>query len=430
MAELSSPGRKIVITGGAAICGAGRTTDEIWDSVVAGRSAIAPIRQWDASTWPVRQVAEFAEFRAAELLGDRKLVKLTRRTDIFGIHAASQAAVAAGLPDYRDGLDEAATVAFNDRTGVYVGTSGGSYASQYDFFPLLSVAGDDLVAFGEQLGSTVNPMWLLKTLPNNVLCHVGIRFGLKGPNACITNHAVAGLLAAGEAIAALRAGEADRAVVVGHDALIEPQQVIYYERLGLQAKDTIRPFDADRSGSVFGEGAGALVLETEAAAAERGASVLGECLGSGATAEAHGLLPVEADGDGLARAIEAALADAGLASDDVGMIVAHGNGTVNSDASEAAAIVRVFGDAPPPTMAVKAITGHLFAASGVVESLLALRALREGTVPGVATLRQLGPDCSGLAVSSNPQRPRSDVALVLSRGFAGTDAALLLRAGS
>ena len=113
-------------------------------------------------------------------------------------------------------------------------------------------------------------MWLLRTLPNNVLGHIGIKYRLKGPNACITNHSCGGAPAVIEAAEALRAGEADRAVAVGHDTPIEPQMVLYYYRLGLLAASELLPFDARRDGSLFGEGAGALVLETEASAAARG----------------------------------------------------------------------------------------------------------------------------------------------------------------
>ena len=156
---------------------------------------------------------------------------------------------------------------YSDRTGVIVGSGGGNFQNQYDYFPLLTEAHGDLKAFGSELGSTVNPMWLLRTLPNNVLGHIGIKYGLKGTNACITSHSIGGLLAVIEAMEALRAGEADRVVAVGHETPIEPQMVLYYYRMGLLASETLRPFDVARDGSQFGEGAGALVLETEASAA-------------------------------------------------------------------------------------------------------------------------------------------------------------------
>jgi 3-oxoacyl-[acyl-carrier-protein] synthase-1 len=294
----------------------------------------------------------------------------------------------------------------------------------------MSEAGGELEAFGRDLGNEVNPMWLLRTLPNNVLCHVGIKYGLKGTNACITNHSAGGTLSVIEAAEALRQGEADRAVAIGHDAPIEPQMLLYYQQCGLLAADTVRPFDKRRRGSVFGEGAGALALETEEAAAKRGAAVLGEVLGGGYAAEGEGLLAIREDGDGLCRAITQALSEAGLAPADIGMIVAHGNGTPLSDSSEAAALRGVFGTgaAAPPVTAFKWATGHLIAAAGIMEAVVALAALRKRIVPGIATLTSLDPNCEGLRVSSAPQDLRGDTALILCRGFAGTNAALIIRA--
>ena len=182
-------------------------------------------------------------------------------------------------------------------------------------------------------------MWLLKNLPNNVLCHVGIRHGFKGTNGCVTNQCVSGIVALAEAAAAIGAGEADRMVAIGHDAAIEPETLFHYNRLGLLAQDVLRPFDRDRRGTIFGEGAAALVLESESAAHSRQAPTLGEFLGSGCATEATGILDVHPDGDGLARAIRLALAEADLSPVDVGMIVAHGNGTRASDASETRAIL-------------------------------------------------------------------------------------------
>jgi 3-oxoacyl-[acyl-carrier-protein] synthase-1 len=419
--------RRIVVTGTGAICGAGKSPAEILAALRAGRSAIRPIEQWDASSWPARAAAEVADYNAAALTGDRKLLKLIRRTDVFGLYAAAKAIEASGIAAHRDALDPEAAAAFNDATGVYVGSGGGGYQNQYEYFPLLTAAGGSLEAFGRELGATVNPMWLLRTLPNNVLCHVGIRHGLKGPNACITNHSVSGTLAIAEAAEAIRAGECERAVAVGHDASIEPQMILYYHRVGLLSEDTVRPFDAARSGSTMGEGAAALVLETEASATRRGATILGEVLGSGYGSDGLGLLPIRDDGDGLARAIAGALEKSGLRPADVGVIVAHANGTRQSDASEARAIRAVFGAAPPPVTGFKWAVGHLLAASGIVEAAVAFAALREGSVPGIANLRELDPDCAGIPVSAKPQSARSDVALVLSRGFGGTNAALLIR---
>ena len=426
---MSAP-TKVVITGAGAVCAAGMDPGAILDAVCSGRSAIGPIGQWDTTGWPTREAGEVADFNARALVDDRKLHKLIRRTDLFGLYAAGRAIDGSGIVVHRDTLDAQGAATYSDRTGVYVGSGGGNYQNQYEYFPLLTAANGDLPTFGRELASTVNPMWLLRTLPNNVLGHIGIRHGLKGPNACITNHSVGGTLAVIEAAEALRNGEADRAVAVGHDAPIEPQMVLYYQRMGLIASGALLPFDTRHDGSLFGEGAGALLLETEASATSRGATVLGEILGGGYACEAEGLVAIRDDGDGVARAIALALEDARLQPADVGMIVAHGNGTRQSDVSEAAAIRRIFGDErqAPPVTGFKWAFGHLIAAAGIVDAVLALAALTRNTVPGIATLGELDPACAGLAASATPQAPRSNVALIICCGFAGTDAALLVRA--
>ena len=419
---------RVLITGTGAVCASGMTPEAILADVVAGRSAIGPIERFDVSTWPVQRAAEVRDYNARTLVDDRKLHKFIRRTEFIGIYAGDRAVAAANFAAHRDTLEPAAARAFSDATGVYVGSGGGAFENQYDYFPLMTEAHGDLHKFGEELGNVVNPMWLLRTLPNNVLCHVGIRNELRGSNACITNHSCGGTQAVIEAMEALRNGEATRAIAIGHDTPIEPQNVLYYHHCGLLARETLRPFDAQRDGSIFGEGAAADALETEGAASARGAAAVGEVLGGGHAAEAVGLLNIREDGDGVERAVRAALSDAHIAPADVGMIVAHGNGTRLSDASEAAALRRVFGTGMPPVTAMKWAFGHLIAAAGILETVVALHALRAGTVPGIATLQTLDPACEGLAVSASARKPRSRIALIVCRGFASTDAALVVRA--
>lgn len=237
-------------------------------------------------------------------------------------------------------------------------------------------------------------------------------------------------MAVAEAAAALRADEADRAVAVGHDAPIEPETVLHYHNLNLLAPEALRPFDRARTGTIFGEGAAAVMLETVDAARARGATVLGEFLGSGCVSEATGILEVRPDGDGLARAIELALQEAGVSPGAVGMVVAHGNGTRASDASEAAALRRVFGAASPPITGFKWAFGHAIAASAALDLVVALKALQQGMVPGIATLNELDSALAPLPVSAERQSPRSDLALICSRGFGGLNVALLVRGGS
>ena len=418
----------IVFTGLGAVCGAGQTPEAIWETVLSGKSAGVPIRQWDASHWPVQIAAEVTGISDAALVTDRKLHKYLSRTDRFGLYAAEKALQQSGLLVHRDRLDPASAALFNDRSGLFVGSGGGAYQNSYDFFPALTAAAGDLPNFGREIESAVNPMWLLTRLPNNVLCYIGIRHGFKGTNACITNQCVGGALAIAEAAAAIRSGEADRAVAAGHDAAIEPETLLHYHQLGLLTFDALRPFDRGRTGTMLGEGAAAFALEKASDARARQARVYGEFLGCGCTTEGTGIVGIRPDGDGLHRAITLALAEAGIAPASVGFIVAHGNGNRASDASEIMAIRRTFGQSAPPITTFKWALGHTIAASGALDVVLALTALEHGIVPGIATLENLDPEFAPLPIMRTPQRPQSDIALVLCRGFGGMNVAILVRA--
>ena len=419
---------RVVITGNGAICGAGAFPCSILDALLAGHSALAPITSFNAEPFRGGLAAEVLDYDGGKLLGDRKLLKLVRRSDVFGIYAGTQAIEQAGLTAWRAMLVDAEAAQYSDQTGCYVGSGGGSAQVNYDFFPLMAETQNDLSMFGRELSNMVNPMWLLRSLPNSVLCHLSIRHQLKGPNGCITNHATSGLLSLIESAWALREGDAQRVVVVGHEAPIEPQHLLYLDHAGLISNDILRPFDEKHDGFFLGEGAASLVLETEISAQERGVTVLGEYLGGGNASEGDGLFLVRRDGDGLSRAIEFALTDAQLTPADVGMIVAHGDGTQESDASEAKALLQVFGSEMPPVTGFKWAVGHLFAAAGLFDLAIGLEACRRRVVPGISTLEQLADSCAGLNVSKQARTPRSDVVLVLCRGFAGTNAAVLLRA--
>ncbi|MEX2581423.1 MAG: beta-ketoacyl synthase N-terminal-like domain-containing protein [Verrucomicrobiales bacterium] len=424
---MSQAAEKIVFTGSGIVCGAGASVSLVWDALESGTTAVAPYQQWDGANWPVKNAAEVRENNRT-LVPDRKLHKAISRTDMFGIYAAERAVEHAGLLERREALPEGEREAFNDRTGLVVGAGGGNYRSNYDYLPLVDEAKGELPAFGRELANMVSPMWLLRNLPNNVLCHVGIRNCFKGTNACITNQCVGGVMAVAEAASAVQNGEGDRIVAVGHDSPLEPEMVFYYHELGLMSPTVPRPFDAARDGTVFGEGAAAVVLERGGDASARGAETLGEFLGFGCCSEATGILALAPDGDGVRRAIEQALESAGLSPGDVGMICSHGNGTEASDLTEAIGIRRVFGNEVPPVTSFKWAYGHLIAASGIVDLAMTLEALKRKIVPGIGTLEVVDPRIAPLPVSREATAPLSDVALVICRGFGGMNVVLAVRA--
>jgi len=416
----------IVFTGSGIVCGAGGSVAEVWEKLASGETAVRTYTRFDPVKWPV-QVASEVLLSDRDLVSDRKLHKTISRTDMFGIYATEQALADSGLPAHRDALPETDQAQWNDRTGLIVGTGGGNYKSNYDYLPLMTEAGGELPVFGRELGNQVTPMWLLKNLPNNVLCHVGIRGQYKGTNACITNQCSSGVLAVAEAASAIWNGEADRIAAAGHDSPFEPEMVYYYHKLGLMSGSAPRPFDVNRDGTVFGEGAACLVLEKESEATARGAKVLGEFLGFGCCNEATGIVDLADDGNGVSRAIEEALADAGIVKEEVGMICAHGNGNQASDLTEAMGIRRVFGDDIPPVTAFKWAYGHLIAASGIADLVMTLEALKRGIVPGIATLDTVDSTILPFSVSRESAKPLSNIALVICRGFGGMNVVLAVR---
>ena len=204
-----------MITGTGAVTGAGASVDATWEAVSSGQTAVAPWEQWDGENWPVKVASEVKESKR-DLVSDRKLHKSISQTDLFGINAAEQAIAQSGLLEHREKIEDETEVAtFNDRSGIIAGSGGGTYNTNYDFLPLIAETGGDLHEFGSELSTMVSPMWLLRVLPNNVLCHVGIRNQLKGHNACVTNQCIGGLQAVAESVEAIRTDAADRMVAVG-----------------------------------------------------------------------------------------------------------------------------------------------------------------------------------------------------------------------
>lgn len=418
--------RGVVITGFGCLTAVGADADVTWEAILAGRTGIRHAADLGDFDFPYRLAGEIKDYNPRELIADRKLLKVITRQDVFGLNAVTQAIDHSKIIEHRTSLAD--SVSFDDRTGVFVGSPATKYSHQHDFLAALVGTTGDVASFGARAMEVVHPMWLLRSLPNNVLAYAGIRYGFKGANENITAHGISGAQAIAEACRYLRDGVIDRAVVVGYDSASELEALAYYGSVGLLSSEGLRPFDQRRDGTVLGEGAGALILETRRAAESRGATVYGEVLGSSVTSEAVGVLAVREDGEGVSRAIRLALDDAGTAVGEVGMISAHANGTRVSDAGEARAFREVFGDATVPVTAFKWSTGHTVAASGVIESILTLLCLTEARVPGIATLERLSTDCHGINVSAEEQKPASALGVVVTRGFAGLNSCIVLSA--
>jgi 3-oxoacyl-[acyl-carrier-protein] synthase-1 len=417
--------QKIVITGFSMLTACGQDVESTWQALQQGETGVAPITQWDASAWSYPLGAELKDYQPRKMIHDRKLLRVLSRQDVIGLNAVNQVMQHSGFAEYIDSLTD--TTQVSDRTGVFAGSPGNKFNQQYDFMPLLAEAKGDMQVFADKLFEQVHPMWLLKILPNNVLAYSSMQYGFKGANENVTNHIVSGLQAIIEAQKSLQASQIDRAIVVAYEAGVEPQSQLYYGELGVLSKSGVRPFDAERDGTVMAEGAAALVLETEAAAKQRGAKIYGEVLAGTTTSEAAGIFPIQQDGDGVRRALQQILTQSQLSVDDVGMITAHGNSTQRSDAIEAQVITELFGEHTVPVTAFKWSVGHALAAAGVIETVLTLLCLRGENIPGIAPLKTLAAECEGIQVSAHAMKPRSDSALVLSRSFSSLTSCLAIR---
>lgn len=420
--------QKVVITGCGGISAAGDSIAAMWESITSGKSGIGPIKRFGTEGFTPPLGGEIKDYDPKKLLTDRKLLKLISRHDVLGLNAADQALKMSGLLSHRETLPEADREAFNYRTGLFVGSASSKYSQQYDYLPALTRCKGEMRSFAPAMTETVNPMWLLRVLPNNVLAHVSMQHGFNGENQNVMNHVVSGFQAMLEAFYALKTGRADRAVAIAYDAEAELHNWIYYNSIGILSDEAIRSFDSKRNGTLLAEGAGAIVLETEESARARGATIYGELLGGAATSEAGGCVELDSEGEGLQRTMQRALKAAALDSKEVGLVVAHGNGTQLSDATEAKALSKMFGKGTVPVTGFKWSLGHTFAASGVLEAALMLQALKDGIAPGIATLQKQAEECSGIDVSNTAQKIASPIGMILGRGFFGQNAALVLAA--
>jgi 3-oxoacyl-[acyl-carrier-protein] synthase-1 len=420
--------QRVFLTGISASTVCGSSLADTWAAVIGGRSGIHEISSADISTWPCRLGGEINVAELSKHFTDRKLIKLVSKQDVLGIHAAMKAVEDSNLLSYRGTLSD--QTEFNERTGVYAGSPGNKYFQQHDFLPLIAKTRDDMQAFGRELFSEVHPMWLLRILPNNVLAYTGITYGFKGPNHNITNHAVGGLQAIIEAYHAIQAGQIDRAVVVAYDVATEPQALYYYEKLGVLSAQALKPFDSAHDGTILAEGASAVILESAASAEARNANCYAEILGGASASERCGLFGIDPEGFALKNLLETLMERYRLFKADFGMIVGHGNGNPISDCSEAKAIQQVFADKQVPVTAFKWSTGHTLCASGILDTVLAAKAMQTACIPGVANFASAAKDCEYINISSvtRPLDAQKKDVLIINRGFASMNACLALRA--
>ena len=403
----------VVITGRGIVSAIGNDCQTVADNLFAGRGGIAGITGFDVAGNDVTYGAEVA----ADAL-DHQKGKLRRadRTVRFAVESARQALNEAGFGGGEGDAEPPTGLA--TLWGCGCGPAGTLDAAH--------------VRFGVKGPKGMRPSTVPACMANSVSAGVSIHFGLTGTNQVVVSACTSATNAIGQAFRLIRHGYADVALCGGVDAFFDPFYYGVWNNLGVLSTiddpaTALRPFDRDRAGTLLGEGAGALILESARHAEARGATVRGEILGYGETSDATHI--TSPDSAGQTRAIELALADAGIAPSDVATINAHGTGTLANDVTESQSIRTAFGDAADdiPVGATKSYFGHTLGASGALESIATLLALEAGRVPPNLNLDHPDPECPVRLVGSEPEPLRGNVAVKNSFGFGGGNAVLVLR---
>jgi len=403
----------VVVTGLGAVTPLGIGVRPTWDAVLAGRSGVGPITRFDASAFPTRFAAEVKGFRPEEFIEPREI----RRMDLFIQYA--MAAAAGAVEDAGLSVDEASA----DRVVVYMGTGLGGLSTLERYHEVYLKEGP----------RKISPFFIPMLITNLAPGHIAMKYGFKGPNITTTTACAASSHAIGEALVAIRRGACDVAVAGGTEATITPLGLGGFcsmKALSTRNDDPARasrPFDRDRDGFVMGEGAAILVLEEAEVARRRGARIYAEVCGYGASADAYHVTAPSPGGEGAARCMQAALADAGLRPEEVDYINAHGTSTPYNDATETMAIKTVFGDHARRVMvsSTKSMTGHLLGAAGALESLFCVLAIREGAVPPTINYTTPDPECDLDYVPNEARAARLRYVLSNSFGFGGTNSCLV-----
>lgn len=405
--------RRVVVTGMGTINPLGHTVAATWEAIVAGCSGIGPITAFDSSDLPVHFAGEVVGYDPVEQFGGKQARRLARATQL-ALTAAAEAIAQARL-------DEMPTF---DRTGVIVGSAMGNLD------PVL----DGQATLQERGANRVSPFFVPMMLADTPAATISIAHGLRGPALALATACATGNDALGQAMLLIRQGAADVMVAGGTDAAILPLVLAGFANMGALStrNDTpqtaCRPFDGERDGFVMSEGAAVLVLEAYDHAIGRGAAVLAELVGYGASADAFHISSPAEDGEGAVRAIRAALRDAGLGPEDVGYINAHGTGTPLNDRSETAAIKTVWGERAydVPVSSTKSGHGHLLGAAAALEAVVCVQALATGLLPPTLNYTTPDPECDLDYVPNQPREAACDVVMSNSFGFGGHNAALLL----
>lgn len=407
--------RRVVITGVGMITPLGIGVEQSWNGLLAGRSGIGKITQFDAANFPTRIAGEVAGFNPEDYIEPKEIKKMDRFIH-FALAAAQMAMNDSGLKI----TDENA-----ERAGVIVGSGIGGLRSIEHYHSVLLEKGP----------RRITPFFIPMLVVNLASGQISIRFGAKGPNSAVVTACATGSHAIGDAFKIIQRGDADAMIAGGTEAVITPLGIGGFNAMKAlstrndEPEKASRPFDMDRDGFIMGEGAGIMILESLETALERGAGIYAEIAGYGMAADAYHITAPSPNGEGAARCMQMALKDGGVEPSVVNYINAHGTSTKAGDEIETYAIKTVFGEYAYkiPVSSTKSMTGHLLGAAGGVESVISILSIKDDIIPPTINLDTPDPECDLDYVPKQARRTTVNYALSNSFGFGGTNACLLFR---
>jgi len=419
--------RRVVVTGIGCVTPIGNDVKSTWNAIRSGTGGIGPITHFDASNFPTKFAAEVKNYDFSQYVEDPETFEYAGRNIRFAIGAASQAVEDSGI---LDSIDDPA------QFGVYLGAGEG----QQDFLLFMNMIAQaqqdgevDLAKFTHYGLEHLHPQTELEQEPNMPAGHLAGLFNAQGPNLNCLTACAASSQAIGEATEIIRRGDAEVMLSGGAHTMIHPFGVTGFNLLtALSTRNdspetASRPFDKDRDGFVLGEGAGMVILEEYERAKKRGAQIYGEVLGFGSTADAYRITDIHPEGRGAVACINMALKDAGLNTDQIDYINAHGTSTLVNDKVETMAVKLALGSdaAKTPVSSIKSMMGHLIAAAGSVEAITCLLAIRDNVLPPTMNYTTPDPDCDLDYIPNAAREANVTRALSNSFGFGGQNITLI-----
>ncbi len=404
---------RVVVTGTGAISPAGVGANALWDAVMGKRCCIGPLTRFDSEAFDVKIVGEIPDYDPLALGLTKKEAHRFARFVQYAFIASDEAMSQAGL--VADDEDKT-------RLGCVFGSGIGGLEAFEQGSVVLNTKGP----------KRVSPLFIPTVISNMASGNLSIRYGLEGECINVVTACATGTHCIGSAYRSIKHGYLDAALAGGTEESVTPVALAGFGNLGALTKGTdpkaaSMPFDVRRSGFVAGEGAGAVVLESLEHALARGAEILAEVVGFGSTGDAYHMTAPDPEGRGLARAMEAALAEGGFGPEDLGHLNAHGTSTQANDKAEAAALVGMCGEgASVPVVSIKGSVGHMLGGAGAVEAIVCARSVAESVVPATTGFSQADPACPVRVLTEPLYGYAQKVALSNSLGFGGHNASLAL----